>query len=124
MSKSAKRVFVFAIYLFVLGMTLMVATNVLLTWFGSEATHEIWIRVVGMLVILLAFYYIQAARKELREFFQWTVYARASVVFFFIAFVLLDLAKPTLIIFGKVDLFGAVWTETALRSSGKVTSLM
>jgi hypothetical protein len=120
MSYGAKTVFVFGIYLVVLGITLIVAPNLLLNAFGFPATNEVWIRVVGMLVLILAFYYTQAARKALTDFFQWTVYARASVIVFFLAFVVLGLAKAALILFGAVDLLGAIWTGLALRSSSKV----
>jgi hypothetical protein len=119
MSYSAKTVFVFGIYLVVLGITLIAVPNLLLSAFGFPATNEVWIRVVGMLVLILAFYYTQAARKELTVFFQWTVYARASVIVFFLAFVVAGLAKAALILFGAVDLLGAIWTGLALRSSSK-----
>jgi hypothetical protein len=119
MSYSAKTVFVFGIYLVVLGITLIAAPNLLLNAFGFPATNEVWIRVAGMLVLILAFYYTQAARKELTVFFQWTVYARASVIVFFLAFVVLGLAQPALILFGAIDLLGAIWTGLALRSSSK-----
>ena len=117
MSNSAKSLFVFGIYMVVLGITLLVVPNVLLTLFGLPATNEVWIRVVGMLVCLLAFYYIQAARNELSASFRWTVYTRASVIVFFIVFVVLGLVKPILILFGDVDLLSAIWTALALRSS-------
>jgi len=117
MSKGAKSLFVFGIYMVVLGITLLVVPNVLLTLFGLPATTEVWIRVVGMLVCLLAVYYIQAARNELTAFFRWTVYTRGSVIVFFIVFVVLGLVKPALILFGGVDLLGAIWTGLALRSS-------
>jgi hypothetical protein len=119
MSKSARSVFVFSVYLVLLGITLLVMPNVLLALFGLPATEEVWIRVVGMLVLLLAFYYSQAARRELAGFFQWTVYARGSVILFFIAFVVLGFARPVLILFGALDLLGALWTEATLRSSRK-----
>ena len=119
MSYSARTVFVFGIYLVVLGITLIAAPNLLLNAFGFPATNEVWIRVVGMLVLILAFYYTQAARKELTDFFQWTVYARASVIVFFLAFVVVGLAKAALILFGAVDLLGAIWTGLALRSLSK-----
>jgi len=117
MSKGAKSLFVFGIYMVALGITLLVVPNVLLTLFGLPATNEVWIRVVGMLVCLLAVYYIQAARNELTAFFHWTVYTRASVIVFFIVFVVFGLVKPALILFGGVDLLGAIWTALALRSS-------
>jgi hypothetical protein len=117
MSNSARSVFVFGLYLLVLGIVLLVAPNFLLGMFFLPSATEIWIRVVGMLLVFLAFYYIQAARKGIMDFFQWTVYARSTVILFFTVFVLLGFASPPLILFGVVDLLGAIWTGLALRSS-------
>ncbi len=119
MSKEAKSIFVFAVYLILLGITLLVVPNVLLSVFAYPTTDEVWIRVVGMLLVMIAFYYIQAARNELIAFFWWTVYARSAVIIFFIAFVVLGLARPILILFGAVDLLAALWTAVALHSSRK-----
>jgi len=117
MSSSARSVFVFGLYLVVLGIVLLVVPNFLLGMFGLPSTTEVWVRVVGMLVLFLGFYYVQAARKEMTDFFRWTVYLRATVIVFFAAFVLLDFANPPLIMFGVVDLLGAIWTGLALRSA-------
>ncbi len=116
MSSAGKSVFVFGIYLLVLGITLVVVPNLLLAVFAVPATSEVWIRVVGMLVLFLGVYYVQAARKGMTDFMRWTVYLRSSVILFFIAYVLLGFAPPTLILFGLVDLMGAIWTLWALRS--------
>ena len=120
MSKSAQSVFVFGLYLGLLGITLLVVPNVLLGIFRMPSTTEVWIRVVGMLLLFLGFYYTQAARKEMTDFFQWTVYVRPTVILFFTAFVLLDFARPPLILFGVADLLGAIWTGMALRSTKSV----
>lgn len=117
MSKSALSVFVFGVYLLGLGLVLLVAPNFLLGLFGLPTTSEVWIRVTGMLVFLLGFYYTQSARKELTEFLRLTVIARSLVFLFFIAFVLLGYASPPLILFGAVDLLGAIWTGLTMRSS-------
>jgi Kef-type K+ transport system membrane component KefB len=122
MSDSARSVFVFGIYLVILGIVLLIAPNILLGLLGLPSTHEVWIRISGMLLLFLAFYYIQAARKELKPFIQWTVYIRSTIIFFFVAFVLLGFVSPVLILPGIVDLLGAIWTGLALRSSQNVTS--
>ncbi len=119
MSSSARSLFVFSIYIFVLGVVLMAIPNVLLNLFGLPETHEVWIRVLGMLTSLLGYYYFQAARNELKNFFQWTVYTRASVILFFIGFVLLDFVSPILILFGVIDTAGALWTHLSLRAERK-----
>ena len=117
MSNSAKSIFVFGIYICVLGIAFVTIPNVLLGLFGIPTTSEVWIRVTGMILFLLSSYYFQAARKEFTEFFRWTVYPRASVIVFFTVFVLLGYAPPILILFGVIDLSSAIWTYLALRSS-------
>jgi len=120
MSKSARSLFVFSVYLFILGMILIVIPNVLLRLFALQETNEVWIRVVGMLVFILGFYYYQASRSEIKKFFQWTVYGRTAVLIFFIVFVLLDFAPLTLILFGFIDAVAALWTQLSLRSEKQV----
>jgi hypothetical protein len=117
MSKSGVSVFVFGLYLGALGITLLVVPNFLLGVFTLPSSNEVWIRVVGMLVLILCLYYTQAARKEITDFFPLTVYVRPTVILFFTAFVLLGFAKWPLILFGGVDLLGALWTGLAIRSS-------
>ena len=116
MSKSARSLFVFSVYLFVLGIVLIVIPNVLLNLFSFPETSEVWIRVVGMLVFILGYYYFQASRSEIKKFIQWTVYGRTVVFIFFIVFVLLDFAPPILILFGFIDVVAALWTQLCLRS--------
>ena len=115
MSKSATSVLVFGVYLVFLGLLLIIAPNVLLRIFGFAMTTEVWVRVVGVLVLCLAFYYVQAGRRELVEFFRWTVIVRALVFVCFASFAALKLAPPALALFGCVDLLGAVWTALSLR---------
>lgn len=117
MSKAARSVFYFGIYLIALGLLLLLVPNLLLTVFGVPATKEVWIRVVGVLVCDLGHYYIQAARKELTVFFHWSIYSRSWVFFCFIAFVAFQLVAPIIMLFGAIDLLGAAWTVIALRSS-------
>lgn len=116
MSKGAMSVFVFSIYLYLLGALLVVTPDILLGIFGFPEPDDLWVRVVGMLVIILGFYYSHAARAELRAFFVWTVIARTSVLLFFVAFVIAGLAPPALILFGVIDSVAAAWTFVAMRS--------
>lgn len=119
MSKSAKSLLVFGVYLTGMGVGFLIMPNILLGMLGMPPTDEIWSRVVGVLAFVLAFYYIQAARTDLRPFIQWTVYTRIAVFIFFSGFVLTGLAGPIMILLGTVDLAGALWTAWALRSEGQ-----
>jgi hypothetical protein len=116
MSKAARSMMVFGVYLVVIGLGFLVVPNMPLGLFGLADTSEPYIRIVGMLLLILAYYYIRAARAELTPLFLWSVHARATVILFFIAFAILDLAEPVLILFGVVDLAAAVWTYLALRN--------
>ena len=115
MSPAAKSLSVFGVYLCGLGLMLLLAPNLLLHVFGVAPTNEVWIRVVGMLVLCLSFYYVQAARHGLTPFIRWTVWTRLAVIVYFTAFVLLLSAPKPLLLFGLIDLLAAVWTWRALN---------
>ncbi len=116
MSKAATSVFVFGIYLIVIGLGFLVMPNMPLGLFGFPPTSEPWIRVVGVLLLILAYYYIQTARNEITGFFRFTVHGRSAVIVVFGALVILRLAQPMLIMFGVVDLLAAIWTANALKT--------
>jgi hypothetical protein len=80
------------------------------------APTDVWPRVVGMTTLFLGFYYIQMGRNELTQFIRWSVYARALVPVFFIAFVLLGFAPPVMIALTIPDILFTVWTALALRA--------
>jgi hypothetical protein len=115
MSRAAKSLFVFGIYLCGLGLILLLAPNLLLRLFGIAPTDEVWIRINGMFVLCLSFYYIQSARNELTNFIRWTIPARIAVIFYFAAFIVLVSAPKALLLFGLIDLLSAIWTWLALK---------
>lgn len=117
MSQAAKSLFVFGIYLCGLGLILLLVPNLILRVFGVPPTNEVWIRINGMFVLCLSFYYVQAARSELTKFIRWTVWARAAVIIYFVAFVLLVSAPKALLFFGLIDLLSAIWTWVALEKA-------
>jgi hypothetical protein len=116
MSGPARSLLVFGIYVAALGVFLLLFPNLLLRIFGLPPTNEIWIRVNGMFVICFAYYYIQTARHGLTDFIRWTVWGRAAVIVYFVAFVLLAGAPRALLLFGVIDLLSATWTFVALHS--------
>lgn len=115
MSQAAKSLFVFGIYVFGLGLILLLVPNLILPFFGAPPTNEVWIRINGMFLICFGFYYVQAARNELTNFIRWTIPARIAVIFYLTAFVLLASAPKALLLFGLIDLLAASWTWHALK---------
>jgi hypothetical protein len=119
MTNSARSFFVFGIYMLLLGTIVVLAPNFLLSLFHLPTTDEVWIRVVGMLVIFLGVYDIVAAKGEMKLLIQWSIPVRCSVILFFAVFVVAGLVPPILLLFGAVDFAGAVWTWIALRADSR-----
>ena len=119
MSKSARSLFVFGIYMLVLGVTIVLAPNYLLSLFHVPTTSEVWIRVAGMLVIFLGIYDIVAAKGEHRLLITWSIPVRFSVIAFFAVFVISGLAPPILLLFGAIDSAGAIWTWSAMKQASR-----
>ena len=117
MNSAARSIVAYGIYL-ILGIAIpfLFLPNILLPLVGMTPPSDVWIRVLGMSVLFFGFYYIQAGRHNLTEFFRWTIYGRYAVPLFFIAFVLLGLAPPVLIAFAIPDVLFTTWTLRALRS--------
>ena len=112
---AATTVRAFGAYLWVLGTLLLLVPALVLTPFGLAEPDDVWIRVVGVLVINIGSYYWFGARDDQPRFLVATVYARVFVLLAFIGFVLAGLAPTMLIAFGVVDFIGALWTWFALR---------
>jgi len=113
-SAAARSLQVWSIYVLAVGAGLAVVPNTVLSALGAAETEEVWIRVLGVVVILLAVYYWDAARFETRNLFVASVLGRAFVV---AALVVLWLTGGPwqLLLFAAVDLAGAIWTVAALR---------
>lgn len=122
MSGGARSVFVFSIYLYVLGILLVVIPETLVRIFRFPEADGLWIRIAGLLVIILGFYYSQAARSEMRQFFVLTVIGRTAGLLSFVVFVVAGLAPPVLIAFGIIDFATAMWTLAAIRTDTAAAS--
>ena len=118
MSTPAKTIYYFALYLVAAGLALLLFPRVPLRVFDLEIEGLAWIRILGMLVLVFAYYYLNLARSEFTSFFRWTVHTRSLVPLFFAALILLAGMKPILMLFALGDLLGALWTAWALRKAG------
>ena len=104
-----------------LALPFLLVPQLILPIAGMAAPTDVWVRVLGMTVLFLGFYYIQFGRLELTPFFRYSVVARLLVPVFFLAFVLLRLAPPVLLAFTIPDIIFATWTALSLRGEGAVS---
>lgn len=119
MNKSTLSIVIFGVYMSILGLLFITIPNQVMTLFGLEPVTDIWIRIVGLLLVILGFYYFMAIKEKAYNFYKWTVYGRFPIFFVFLGFVLLDLAPPILILFGAFDTGCAIWTGIMLKKESK-----
>lgn len=115
MSRAAKSLFIFGIYLEFLAAMLILAPNVLLAIFHVASTQEIWIRLLGVVTGSIGIYYLLAARHGFAAIIMASVPVRVALMAFFAGFVAFDHADPSILLFGVADAVGAAWTFMALR---------
>ncbi len=120
MNKPAFTIKAFGCYLIVLGLVLIFTPNTLLAISLMPTTTEVWIRVVGVVVLNIGVYYIFAAICEAKLFYQASVYTRTFVLVSFIAFAIFGLVSPMIIFFGMVDFFGGLWTHFAIKAENRL----
>jgi CHASE2 domain-containing sensor protein len=101
-------------YVALTGITLVFKPNMLLELFGFEPTHEIWIKVTGILVFSLAILYM-SIRRENRRIAMATVVSRIFIAACFGLLVAFCDAKPALMLFAGFDVLTAVWTWRELQ---------
>lgn len=115
MSRAARSVGVFGVYLFGLGLALAVAPNVVTRLVGVAETREPWLRLVGALAINIGAFYVTAAVRGLRPILVASVGARLAIPVWLLAFVAFAGAEGGVLVFGAADLAGAVWTAVEIR---------
>jgi hypothetical protein len=114
MTAAAKSVYYFGFYLYIVGATLIFVPNIFLKTLQVPETNEVWIRVVGVLVLCIGYYYHRTGAGNNRAFFKYTVPTRILIFIAFTTFALLNYVSPVIIGIAAVDLIGAIWTWTAL----------
>jgi hypothetical protein len=115
LSRSAKSVLLYGIYIVVLGMVFLFIPGVALSLLGMKPAHEVWIHVAGWFGIWLGIYYIVAARSESKAFIRTTVYGRPTFIVFLGVLAILKKIEPIIMIVGAIDVATAIWTYSLLR---------
>ena len=115
MSNAAISIFAFSIYEIVIGIGFLFIPNVLLPLFKLPQTYEPWIRVVGVMALLIGFYHVNIAQMEISSFYWVTIYGRLGFAAFVAMFVVLKKFPPVLLLFGVLDLIAAAWTYLAMN---------
>lgn len=113
MSAATRSIQVWAIYTLVVGAALLLIPNTFLGLFQIEETNEVWVRVIGVVVLVLTIYYAFMVRVQSRDMFQATIYGRgfSAVLLVVLAFVV---GLWQLALFAVLDAAGATWTHLTI----------
>jgi EamA domain-containing membrane protein RarD len=100
-------------YMAPMGLGFLFQPNLVLSTLGLEPTQEPWIRLVGLLALVLTYYYFNAVRTDSADF------ARASVsgrLFFCagLAIVAAQFDMKILFVFVVIEAALAIWTRMTL----------
>lgn len=114
MTKSAKTVFIFGIYLILEGIFLIFAPSNLLAAIGLPDPESVWRIILGFVVFVLGYYYMKNAQSNLEPFFKFTVQIRILQFFFFVILYFTDQGSLTLIGFSLIELLAGLWTLSAI----------
>jgi hypothetical protein len=105
-----------AIYVILTGLQLIFVPNMLLGMFGFPETTEIWIKVLGIVVLPLSAMYYAIAKHGSLYAVKATVVSRMFVGLGFSLLFLTGIAPLSIVLFAGIDIATALWTMLELRT--------
>lgn len=124
MKQSTLSMLVFAIYMAFLSIAFVLIPAPFVTFFGFATPDPLWIRIFGVVLGILAFYYAMAIREQAFRFYYWTSLGRLALLPAYAVFVLAGIAPWIALVFGAFESGCAIWTGIALRREGALTPRM
>lgn len=112
MSRGARSLAVWTVYVIILGTVLLIVPNWFLSIFQIEETTEVWVRIVGMLLIALGPYYWTAVKGEFTPMIRASVWVRWAIVITLVVLAF-TIGPWQLVLFALVDFLGGLWTFLA-----------
>ncbi len=114
MKASSRSIFLFSFYVMGSGLLLLIFPYWVLELTSVNPEAQVITRMMGMVVFFLGIYYLILGKMEVTAFYKWTIPTRMSAIVFLTVFVLLQWLSAIVLVFGILDLAGAVWTALAL----------
>ena len=109
---------VFSVYMVLMGLVLLLVPKQILPVFDLPTEGEIWIRLLGFVLLCSSIYYLGAARLKFIPFAKWSVYTRAAAPVLVIILIVLRIAPIQIVSFGIIDGLGSLWTYLMLKKAG------
>ena len=116
MSRAGKRVYYFGYYVFGMGLLLLFISNLLLPIVNVPTTDEVWIRLVGMLLLVLGLFYRVVGKNNFLPGIHLTLVTRSLAFFVILGFIYFGFISWVIFLFWLGDLAGGIWTWRALKA--------
>lgn len=120
MKKTEVSIKVWSIYLFVLGLSMVIVPASTVGMFGYSNTGELWIRFVGILSVVLAMFYFQIARHKVQVLYSWKIAGHVFGTTCMVAFLVLGIADHRIIGTILVEVLACLWTALAMVADRKL----
>ena len=121
MSSSSRSMTAWTVYVLLLGAVLLFVPNLLLSIFQIEETDEVWIRVIGLLLIGYGAYYWTAIQAEFIAMYRMSVWVRWGIAAGLVTLAF-TVGPWQLVLFASFDFLSGLWTMLTLRSEPAATT--
>ncbi|MEK6478807.1 hypothetical protein WJR50_14770 [Catalinimonas sp. 4WD22] len=107
------------VYMILNGISMIIQPNSMLETMGFEPTVEIWIRMAGLLALVLGYYYVQMGRYHFLPFYTWKIIGHIAGIIIMTTFYLQGLAPGSILMLCLGDMLAALWTAWGIFEDRK-----
>jgi len=117
MSRAARSLFVFAIYVLIVGVALIVVPAPIAALLRLPPATVGWVRMIGLLSLVIGVYDAIGSHAECLPYIRGSVPVRFGFAIGTALLVAFGQMPATILLSGATDIAGALWTAFALRGS-------
>lgn len=115
MNPACRTIYLFGFYPLLAGLSMIIAPALPLQLLGWPIEGLDWIRMLGVVTMIVGYYYLQLGRNDVLTFCKYSAQMRLLIPVVFTGMVFAFGMNPLYIALTAVDFLGGVWTWQALR---------
>lgn len=115
MNPACRTIYLFGFYPLLAGLSMIIAPALPLQLLGWPIEGLDWIRMLGVVTMIVGYYYLQLGRNDVLTFCKYSAQMRLLIPLVFTGMVFAFGMNPLYIALTAVDFLGGVWTWRALR---------
>lgn len=116
MKQTERSIFVWALYMLLQGFALLIIPMFTLSLFGYREACEPWVRFLGLLSLVLGFYYVLMVKYHLQVLYIWKVRGHSVGLLCMAALIWTGYADSRLLMSMAVEAGACLWTYSAIEN--------